>query len=941
MSNVWEAVFYFEGWREWVVGPHPLLPHGANLPTLNANFISSENYRDTLFCASSLTLTVFLHEVYFSGLPFDPSKLGSNGCEHYFGTLRTFVRNRNSFCLYEMLNTLTRVVGEIVAREEGAVAYPRQNARHTSRASRHTMQAELARIRKQVQGINQTPTNSGTTEADPVVIADAIECVLKVAEIKAARSLAACGIRYHTAGESSIAFRLPAATAEAVRSRRQRAEDEDHLADDATSPGWRAHDTEGELSTEDYLCEIHESWLTCWLDADVDGAMSHLERASETLQGLSPNELFCNSICDMAINPDGEGATTTATTATTTAATATAAMATTTTAPCAATTAALTTGGPATTTITTTAGASDAALTTAAVTETRPTATIANAAIGQTAASIAQESSPLMVLHNGEWTHLGKCVADHDGRVQMGALNRKERFFVSCRDYFVYEAGPAPERSLDKVAVYVNDYVTVWHGGKLTDSTYVAGDFVLGRVESIWLKPTTKSAFPKSFWLVHMSGDVHLRLKILQPEDESGSPCTFKAAKQFGWRQTDTALSKDGSRAFLNVRLHTSWIHAGRNGEIGSAVKVAAVQGDPNAVSLVTQPGMATRRACEGREKEGLQKQARDKAEAVAAAATRRRAGPVEAMQKGDLVAEIKKVYSELPSSWASFKKPELTALLTEMFERHKELHLHNTRGGADRESTMQQLMHTAVQTVASALNGVPSTAFKAASRAALTFLAVPADANGLLDNDQEPTLTAALDQVVVQWMDWTAHMALQVWFIPIIEAHTQALLLDTASLLAAALALGVVLLCPRLVCFTSDGQAKHVFVLVHNGIVLGLLWWLNSLLGVSLSPRWDALLLLMVHLLVAWAGQGRVGPRATLVGWNLTKLVLGAEELHTSAMLCMALATACGRAAAAWFLRQVAWWLLAPMLRTRAECYMPATRPLHARYTPAICMAR
>ena len=133
----------------------------------------------------------------------------------------------------------------------------------------------------------------------------------------------------------------------------------------------------------------------------------------------------------------------------------------------------------------------------------------------------------------------------------------------------------------------------------------------------------------------------------------------------------------------------------------------------------------------------------------------------------------------------------------------------------------------------------------------------------------------------------------------------------------------------------------KHVFVLVHNGIVLGLLWWLNSLLGVSLSPRWDALLLLMVHLLVAWAGQGRVGPRATLVGWNLTKLVLGAEELHTSAMLCMALATACGRAAAAWFLRQVAWWLLAPMLRTRAECYMPATRPLHARYTPAICMAR
>ena len=141
--------------------------------------------------------------------------------------------------------------------------------------------------------------------------------------MKAASSLAACGIQYQTAGVSSIAFRLPTATDEVVRSRRHRDEDEEHLAGDATSPGQRAHGTEGELSTEDYLCEIHESWLSCWLDADVDGAMSHLERASETLQGLSPNELFYNSICDMAINPDGES-TTTATAATAATATATA-----------------------------------------------------------------------------------------------------------------------------------------------------------------------------------------------------------------------------------------------------------------------------------------------------------------------------------------------------------------------------------------------------------------------------------------------------------------------------------------------------------------------------------------------------------------------------------------------------------------------------------------
>ena len=70
----------------------------------------------------------------------------------------------------------------------------------------------------------------------------------------------------------------------------------------------------------------------------------------------------------------------------------------------------------------------------------------------------------------------------------------------------------------------------------------------------------------------------------------------------------------------------------------------------------------------------------------------------MEAMQKGDLVAEIKRVYSELPSTWASFKKPELAALRTEMFARHRELHLHNTRGATDHVSTMQRLMHTAVE---------------------------------------------------------------------------------------------------------------------------------------------------------------------------------------------------------------------------------------------------
>ena len=29
LSNVWEASFFFEGWREWVIGPHTALPQSA------------------------------------------------------------------------------------------------------------------------------------------------------------------------------------------------------------------------------------------------------------------------------------------------------------------------------------------------------------------------------------------------------------------------------------------------------------------------------------------------------------------------------------------------------------------------------------------------------------------------------------------------------------------------------------------------------------------------------------------------------------------------------------------------------------------------------------------------------------------------------------------------------------------------------------------------
>ena len=51
--------------------PHPNLPRGAAAPSLDHSFISSETYRDLILATSGLTFSVFLHEVYFAGQPFD------------------------------------------------------------------------------------------------------------------------------------------------------------------------------------------------------------------------------------------------------------------------------------------------------------------------------------------------------------------------------------------------------------------------------------------------------------------------------------------------------------------------------------------------------------------------------------------------------------------------------------------------------------------------------------------------------------------------------------------------------------------------------------------------------------------------------------------------------------------------------------------------------
>ena len=898
LSNVWEASFFFEGWREWVIGPHTALPPGATPPTLQSSFISSESYRDTLFAASALTLSIFMHEIYFPNEPFDPSRLGSNGCEHYFGTVRSFVRNRNNFCLLELLDTLTRVVGDLVAREQGDVAFPQLNQKHASRASRAAMQAELERLHAHVKQARDDATTS-RSNADPTIVAGAMDLVLKVAEEKAAVTLAKCGIQYAPGGESSIGFRLPPIGEQTARVRRPAADMEDHLEGEAAPPPVGTTTGDEALCPEDYLCEIYETWLTCWQEEDVSGALSALDRAHATLQALEPNALFREEIRTMALAPDtsADGTPTGTDLVLTGRADGPQTEA--------ARTmpeeeedggvklgryAALRAGG--STGETTCAMEVDNVATT--------TADVTTSAARKASAS-AQESSPLMVLHDGEWKSLSREVAKHDGRIKMGALNRKERFFVSCREYFIYEVGTATAAT-SPTHVHVNDYAVIWHGGRLNEAgAYVAGDFVLGQVESIWLKPTAKSAFPKSFWALKNKGDVWLRLKVCQPETAEGTPTSFKAAKQFGWHPANAA-SGVGSRAFINVRLHFSWIHTGAGNEIGSAVKTEPVEGHTNVIRLITQPGARTRATCEQREKVGLMKVAGDKAAAVEADIQRRRAGPIESMQKGDLVSEIKKVYEQIPKSWSTFKRPELQALLGEMMARNSELHRHATRGAeAGGETIMTQLMRNALLAVRGRLSDPPSTAFTSAAKAAASALMVErADATATPPTLQPPTPQPPPQHMhedpAVGQLFFTAVM--QFLVLPLLQTETQAVLFDASLMLVAAFIVVIVLLAPRCAYLADDQEVRLLLTLTMS-------WLLNSLLGTDMSGGWEVVAPLVMQMLAAYLSEGCIDYRVITVGLGLAKCLLGFDELLSGVALGVSIAVACARYVAARCIRR------------------------------------
>jgi hypothetical protein len=225
-------------------------------------------------------------------------------------------------------------------------------------------------------------------------------------------------------------------------------------------------------------------------------------------------------------------------------------------------------------------------------------------------------------------------------------------------------------------------------------------------------------------------------------------------------------------------------------GEIGSAVATAGVPGDPFAVTLVKRPGQATRRGCEEREKKGLEKVAADKRAADERTANERRAGPVEGLQNDDCAARIKEIYAEMPERWLAFRRPELHALLTEMFARHRELHLHGTRL---REGTVEQTIQTLVQNalvkVAATIGGDGgSPPFKAAVRAASAALLVQRTAattqlgGGTVEEPTPQTLSTSLRVAVVGGV------------VPWLNFETAALLSDVA-IIVANVAVGLVLL--------------------------------------------------------------------------------------------------------------------------------------------------
>ena len=617
------SVFFLDGWRDWLTGPHESLSDDLR-PSLK-NFISSELYRDVTLSAVGLTMTVFMHEIFLPGCPLDVSLLGSDACEHYFGVIRSYVKYKSSPCIAEACNILTRVVGDIKERSRGDIAFP-QMGEHGSRTTRTAMLEALAKLKSEMGRVTSQCMQGSM---DPTNVACALNAAIMLAEQAAASELNTCGIMYVSPGLTTVRYSLPAhGDVQAAAS------PADPTAEDAFMESLFANDDNNEdspLSCVDYLIELHETWLHNMEQNDVDAAVETLLEARESMCGLK-GEAVAAELKEMAIGEVQESA-----------------------GICRAPS-----GG--------TERANTGTARGTATTETTPSVTAGNelraAAIGGTSQTKPKSKqveaqiavSDLMVDWHGSKVHLSYVVAEEDGRVHVGPANRRERFWMTARECFTYQPaeqlGPATDGT-----VSLCELVIGWLPGKTDAKTddHMPGRYVLGRVDGIYLKPTAKSAFPKETWLLKAKGDVILRLTLFDPKDPLGQDCSVVDAETFTRRPS--------AQAITHVAIHNFVVKAATGaGESAAGARLTISKDqqtwlDNNYPALVARDVQALER----------EKATRDEARAKQAAA--RQDGPIQKMQKGDLYKKIKEVFFELPENWNKFKRPELRDVTACVFE--------------------------------------------------------------------------------------------------------------------------------------------------------------------------------------------------------------------------------------------------------------------------------
>jgi hypothetical protein len=283
--------------------------------------------------------------------------------------------------------------------------------------------------------------------------------------------------------------------------------------------------------TLEYLVDTHEQWLECWTTGDVDAAMELLCDAAVTIDGLGDDQIVASELFDQVLDENlapntaprttvaqSEGPPTELSTSLCNSASqpseceASVELAVTPLSSNSAATAvasslrvACASNGAQASTLSLIQKSNILAVAATRTQSTKasdlPTHVVPRSGPIQRseatqAKQAAQESSRLMVKWHGHSVHLSRYVAEKDGCIHVGALNRKERFFATQRDYFKYVDPSSGKVSSNEKVIVVNEFVVIWQPGSISESgDCIMGTFAIGEVLSIWLKPSSKSAF--------------------------------------------------------------------------------------------------------------------------------------------------------------------------------------------------------------------------------------------------------------------------------------------------------------------------------------------------------------------------------------------------------------------------------------------------------------